>query len=114
MTLSIHSEKVPLMAGVKELAEVGLLPKAIEANRHYVEAGVSWNTASKFHQQVLLDPQTSGGLLFGLPADRVGEAFAKLSNVTDIGEVTAARDDGAPVEVRASTLAHVKRSAMRA
>jgi selenide,water dikinase len=80
VTLSIHSEKVPLMAGVKELAEGGLLPKAIEANRHYVGAEVSWNTTSEFHQQVLLDPQTSGGLLVSLPeeaAESLGQSLEK-------------------------------------
>jgi selenium donor protein len=86
VTLSIHAGKVPLMTGVEELAEAGLAPKAIETNRHYVEAGVSWNAASEFHQQMLLDPQTSGGLLVSLPKEAAEGLGQSLENEGFVGQ----------------------------
>lgn len=51
--------------------------------------------------ELLFDPQTSGGLLFGLPASRIEEALARLNRVSVIGEVRPPRSDGALMEVRA-------------
>jgi selenide,water dikinase len=51
--------------------------------------------------ELLFDPQTSGGLLFGLPESRVEEALARLNRVAVIGEVLPPRSDGALMEVRA-------------
>ena len=53
---------------------------------------------------ILFDPQTSGGLLFGVPAERAEAALAVLHAAGDrqaavIGEVTAPRPDGALFEV---------------
>ena len=53
---------------------------------------------------ILFDPQTSGGLLFAVPAERAEAALAALCAAGDahaavIGEVTAPRADGALFEV---------------
>jgi selenide,water dikinase len=55
---------------------------------------------------ILFDPQTSGGLLFAVPAERAEAALAALraagdAHATVIGEVTAPRPDGALFEVTA-------------
>src|SRR4030095_4387916 len=52
---------------------------------------------------ILFDPQTSGGLLFAVPAERADAAVAALSAAGEmqavvIGEVTAPRADGALFE----------------
>jgi selenide, water dikinase len=51
--------------------------------------------------ELLFDPQTSGGLLFGLPPSRVEEALARFHRVAVLGEVLPPRADGALIEVRA-------------
>ena len=65
--LHIEAARVPLLEQVEALADRGMLPGGIQANREYVGAGVTWNETSRTMQQILLDPQTSGGLLIGLP-----------------------------------------------
>ncbi len=62
-----------------------------------VEAGA----ADDARFELLFNPQTSGGLLFGLPPSRVADALARLSQVAVIGEVRPPRTDGALMEVRA-------------
>ncbi len=54
--------------------------------------------------ELLFDPQTSGGLLFGVPADGADAALAALHRAGDgqaalIGEATAARQAGEPIRV---------------
>ena len=69
---------------------------------------VELNTAKPFlfnpspKLDLLFDPQTSGGLLFGMPESAVANALAKLDHVAVIGEVTKRREDDALVEVQAT------------
>jgi len=51
--------------------------------------------------ELLFDPQTSGGLLFGLPSSRVGEALGRLDQAAVIGEARPRREDGALMEIGA-------------
>ncbi len=51
--------------------------------------------------ELLFDPQTSGGLLFGLPSSRAGEALDRLDQAAVIGEVRPPREDGALMEIGA-------------
>ena len=51
--------------------------------------------------ELLFDPQTSGGLLFGLPEAKVAAALSELQ-ATVIGEVVENRPDEASIEVVAS------------
>ena len=78
--LEIEGERVPLMNDVKALAKRGMLPGGIQANRDYLGDAVAWNRTSKRMQQILLDPQTSGGLLIGLPSGQGPGLLEKLAN----------------------------------
>jgi selenide,water dikinase len=49
--------------------------------------------------ELLFDPQTSGGLLFGMKPERVEEALERLEHAAVIGEVQEVRSDGALLEV---------------
>lgn len=96
VTLHIEANRVPFMEGVLELAEQDLFPGGADANRRFVEQSTNWNRASERRQKLLLDPQTSGGLLIALPAE-AAETFAsrlaaQLLQAYDIGWV-AARDE---------------------
>ncbi|MDA2927396.1 selenide, water dikinase SelD [Acidobacteria bacterium AH-259-G07] len=65
-TLFLNAGKVPVMEGTEELARKGMLPEGIESNRRYVGTAISWNGIPSLRQKILLDPQTSGGLLISL------------------------------------------------
>ena len=100
---------IPLLPGVALLFARGLQstshPENAKARRAIVLDPVA---ARRPELEVLFDPQTSGGLLFGVPAERADPALARLRAAGDetaaiIGEVTSPRADGALFEVVMST-----------
>jgi selenide, water dikinase len=69
-TLSIEAAAVPLIDGVAPLARKGMLPGGILSNEAYAGSAVDWGGVAEPLRQILLDPQTSGGLLLAVdPAD---------------------------------------------
>ncbi len=85
VNLEIESAQVPLLSDVEVLAKRGMLPGGIQANRDYLGDAVSWNRTSKRMQQILLDPQTSGGLLIGLPSSEGPALLEKLGSAGVVG-----------------------------
>lgn len=85
-TVRLKVEQLPVLDGVEELARQGMLPAAIETNRDHVGAAVSWKGVPIFRQQVLLDPQTSGGLLISLPEENADELARQLESEGFLGQ----------------------------
>lgn len=79
VTLHIKSADVPYHPEAYELAEMGFIPAGAYRNREFAEAGVK-NVAgiSRALQDIFYDPQTSGGLLFALPAAEAVACLAEL------------------------------------
>lgn len=77
--LRIEAGRVPLLTGVEALVDRGMVPGGIQANRDYLGDAVTWNETSRKLQQILLDPQTSGGLLIGLPSGQAPALLEKLA-----------------------------------
>lgn len=86
-TLILEAGKVPLMDGVEELAKKGMLAGGIESNRRYVGASVAWNGVPALRQKILLDPQTSGGLLISLPEEEGQRLARELESEGYMGRV---------------------------
>lgn len=91
----IHASQVPIMQNVLEYADEFYLTAAAQKNRNHVEKHVRFEGISFAMEEVLFDPQTSGGLLIavhpedaaamvkemqrhGLPAAVVGEITEKF------------------------------------
>ena len=73
VSVKIMVDSVPLIEGVIGLAEQGFLPAGIISNREYFSCAVNWSGVDAIHQNLFLDPQTSGGLLISLPEARAQE-----------------------------------------
>ena len=96
-TIHIEVDKVPYHAEALELASMGLIPAGAYRNREYAENGVSVRgNISRAQQDILYDPQTSGGLLFALPAEEAKRCLAELKhsvpNAAIIGYITEKED----------------------
>jgi selenide,water dikinase len=94
-------DALPLLPGARECFARGLRSTAHPENAKTRSAlRIDPRVASRPELDALFDPQTSGGLLFGVTAARGEEAIAQLHAAGDVaavcvGEVTAADADGA-------------------
>ena len=82
---------------------MGLVPAGAYRNREYAEAGVEIRgNISRVMQDILYDPQTSGGLLFALSEEESGKCFTQLKTVVPdaaiIGYVTQKEDSDIVLE----------------
>jgi selenide,water dikinase len=103
---------LPALRGAVELLSRGLRSTSHAENAKAKKALVLGpDAANDARLELLFDPQTSGGLLFGLPRSRVDEALGRLDRAAVIGEVRPPREDGALMEISAhSTLRRLKSS----
>jgi len=91
--IRIFSDKVPFLPGVRELAEMGILPAGLYRNRDFRMPLIEVSpNCPEWRFDILFDPQTSGGLLFALAADQAETCLARLhaAGVTEaaiIGEM---------------------------
>jgi selenide,water dikinase len=103
----IRLDALPLLPGVATLLARGVRSTYHEQNTRG-RRGIKIAAAAASHPavEILFDPQTSGGLLFGVAAERADAALERIRAAGDraaavIGDVTAPHPDGALFEVRA-------------
>lgn len=96
LTIEIISDAIPVLKGAKEFAEMGLVPEGSYDNRAYVGDNARFETDDPVIEDILYDPETSGGLLISLPEDEAEILMEKLkgSNLPYgiVGRVTEKQD----------------------
>jgi selenide,water dikinase len=79
VTMEIDSNAVPLISGALELATAGMLTSGDKTNRDYVGEDVEIsNSVGKEMRSLLFDPQTAGGMLISIGANRAKALIARL------------------------------------
>jgi len=89
VTLVIRAAAVPVLSGARDAVARGVRTGGGERNRAYLDALVDWSSVDESDRALLVDPQTSGGLLVSLPASRVPEYLSAVPGAAEIGEVVA-------------------------
>ena len=95
MGINIDAAKIPLLPGANEFACQGLCPGGLYRNREFYSPSVRIiHDVPTEVQDVLYDPQTSGGLLICLAPPQANWLLSKLqeagiSESVIIGEVTS-------------------------
>ena len=88
VSIRFQASRLPLLAGAHALAEAGCLPGAMFRNLDYVAEKTFFPPGLNYGLKMLLvDPQTSGGLLFGVAPERASEALTRLR---ELGYASAA------------------------
>jgi selenide, water dikinase len=88
-----NSAAVPFFPEAKEYADMGMVPSGTGRNRDYRQGLVDIDfKIPPFLQDIMYDPQTSGGLLISLPKAKASRLLKKLrargvTNAVVIGEV---------------------------
>lgn len=84
VTLEIEAALVPLLDGALDYARRGALPGGLKNNREFVASCVE---GASDLDDLLYDPQTSGGLLVSLPDDSARQLSTRYPEATRIGRV---------------------------
>lgn len=93
--LVLEASRLPLLPHALSLAQAGFVPGGSSSNEAYVGDALQWaSSVTEPMRHVILDPQTSGGLLFSLPPAE-GALLLERVPAWVVGRV----EEGAPVLV---------------
>jgi len=101
-TLTIESSKVPILDSVYDLIEMGCIPGGAFRNLKYVDTNTWFSPTLDYNlKMILLDAQTSGGLLICCQKNSVDKLINNLKNVgypdsTIIGKVSERKELSEP------------------
>lgn len=76
---TLHPSSIPTLAGAAELLAQGVESSLAPENRKFGKSVRNLSTASPTAVDLLFDPQTAGGLLVGVEADRAESCVAALN-----------------------------------
>lgn len=103
MSAELVSERLPILPEALEFAAMGLIPAGAYRNREFRESMTRFSeTVPRAVQNVLVDPQTSGGLLISVrPHEAAGLLLALkdagIEEAAEVGEIVA--DSGETISV---------------
>lgn len=91
--ITIHSNQVPVLPRVRELAEAGSMPGGTKNNYNHIKDIVTYpESMDSIDRHILCDAVTSGGLLISVNGEEASQLLADLLNkgveASIIGEVT--------------------------
>ena len=97
LTMELHSTSLPILDAAIDLAKDGIVPAGAYANFEYLKSHIcNKGNIPEHMMDIMVDPQTSGGLLIALPEERAKELLKKLEEITPyariIGQLTAKKE----------------------
>lgn len=101
----IYMDALPLLDGAMDTVKAGILSSLQPANLRLRRAVQDIEAAAKHPAfPLLFDPQTAGGLLAGVPADKVDDCVAKLRAIgyrdtQVIGQIKTLSEEQAPITI---------------
>jgi selenide,water dikinase len=93
MSVRVYSDHIPVIPEALEFASMGLIPAGAYKNREFRESMIEFaDTVRRSLQDIMVDPQTSGGLLISTGRDQANALIkalqdAGISDTAEIGEV---------------------------
>lgn len=93
VTIKIYSDKIPIIKGAKENAQMGIIPAGAYDNKSFIGDKVHFKEGiDQYLKDILYDPQTSGGLLISVKKENKDKLLEALQDSPTsyglIGEVT--------------------------
>ena len=101
VTLQFDFANIPFISCARKYADMGCFPGGAFDNKMYFEARVAFADALDEQSRMLLfDPQTSGGLLLGVPKEKVESFLVRAGETGQAAWVVGRVETGAGIEVR--------------
>jgi selenide, water dikinase len=101
VSLKLEFAKIPFLAGARGYAEKGTFPGGAFDNKKYFESDVQFRSSLGEPEQMLLfDPQTSGGLLLGVPGQTLDSFLARAQEMNQAVWVVGEVEEGTGIEIR--------------
>lgn len=96
VTFRLYKDKLPIIKGIKEYAMMGLVPAGSYNNKNYLDGKYELKNVELWMEDLLFDPQTSGGLLISTTKEESVKIMEKLDKLelksTIIGEVISLQE----------------------
>ncbi len=88
LTIHINTGEIPYYKEAYELAEMGFIPAGAYRNRDFAQKDVkAAGNVSRAMQDILYDPQTSGGLLMAVPEREADRLLNELKSSIPCAEI---------------------------
>jgi selenide, water dikinase len=87
VTVRIDAARLPVLPGALEAWRAGATPGGAERNDAFIRELTEWDSVEPFHEALVIDPQTSGGLLVSLPAPVVEDYLSRVPQAVVVGAV---------------------------
>jgi selenide,water dikinase len=100
VSLRIDLAKVPLVTGARKYAEQGIFPGGAFDNQSHFGPQVNFaESISEPDQKLLFDPQTSGGLLLGVPPGKLDGFLRRAEQIGQAAWVVGTVEAGTGIQV---------------
>ena len=100
ISLKLSFEKIPFTAGARRYAEMGCFAGGAFDNKLHFEAKVTFaDSIDEEDQMLLFDPQTSGGLLLGVPQEKIDGFVTRAHELNQQVWVIGEAAEGTGIEV---------------
>lgn len=78
VSLEIHALEVPILDEAIEMAKMGIIPAGMYRNKQYISKDVEVKNIDVALEDILYDPQTSGGLLISVSSNLAEELIENI------------------------------------
>ena len=101
VSLKFNFADIPFIGGARTYAEKGIFPGGAFDNRKHFESNIQFSESlSEAEQMLLFDPQTSGGLLLGVPHQKLDSFLARARELNQATWVIGDVEEGTGIEIR--------------
>jgi selenide,water dikinase len=101
VALKFNFTDIPFIAGARRYAERGIFPGGAFDNKKHFESKVEFSAPlDEPNQMLLFDPQTSGGLLLGVPRQNVDSFLASAQERDQAAWVIGRVEEGIGIDIR--------------
>jgi selenide, water dikinase len=100
VSLKLNFAKIPFISCARKYAEIGAFPGGAFDNKKYFESRVKFAASiDEPNQMLLFDPQTSGGLLLGVPQEKLDSFLTRGREIDQAAWVIGRVETGTGIEV---------------